>query len=405
MASFRNQVTRRDLIHGSAILLGGSVAGGASLRFTGRSVLGLDLAAGWTARGTAVEVDHGDVESLYFGDDANDDWLGVTWTGFNQDTTDLEFQIQLRGLEDGDVWSGEADANEFEILATGVVSVTGTSGDREFSWTDVFGEPLPVNVDDHAGIDVTEDFSIQDDGDCPRVRELEVRLYVDVIEEDLTEMVDDTSEISVTSHTGNCPGFEIVVTTGETSDVDTESATLLGELEELEGFDEATVSFEWGETGDGFPNTTPGQVVTEPESFDAQIESLTPDTEYEFRALAEAGDDTDVGETVTFSTPPEGTEPPEIDQFVVVDEEHQAHARATIEWAVSSNEDTIDDVTSSLYLDDSLEDYETENIGEPDAAGEHELESQHNADETFNVVLEVSDTQGYVTSQSQEITL
>ena len=405
MASFKKQVTRRDLIHGSGILLGSVAAGGASLSLFDRSVLALDPADGWTARGTAVEDQHGEVESFYFGDDADDDWIGITWTGFNQETTELAIQIQLRGLEDGDEWTGEANANEFEILATGVVTVTGTSGENKFSWTDIFGEPLPVNVDDHNGIHVTEDFSVQDNGPCPRSRELEVRLYVDVVEEDLTEMVDDTSEIFVTSHTGQCPGFAIGVRTGETTDVSPDSATMLGELEQLEGFDEAMVSFEWGESGAGLPNTTAGEVITEPESFDAHTESLTPDTEYEFRAVAEAGGDTDVGESKTFSTPPEGTDPPEIDQFDVIDQSHPVHAEVIVEWAVSSNEDKIDHVTSFLYLDNSLEDSESETIDASEATGEHTLDAHHGVGETFDVVLEVSDTQGYVTSQTQEVTL
>ena len=100
--------------------------------------------------------------------------------------------------------------------------------------------------------------------------------------------------------------FNISVETNAATDIGNFSATLNGELVDLD--DEATdadVFFEFGETVD--QNQTPTQTLTEPATFDELIDELEPNTTFEFRAVAEAQDAedntfTDEGDTLTFDT-------------------------------------------------------------------------------------------------------
>lgn len=94
----------------------------------------------------------------------------------------------------------------------------------------------------------------------------------------------------------------VSVTTHSATDVDEDSATLNGELTELENADDATVSFEYGETGDGFPDSVEVDTLASPGSFEETITGLDSDTEYEFKAVAESDEDSDEGSVETFTT-------------------------------------------------------------------------------------------------------
>jgi len=85
------------------------------------------------------------------------------------------------------------------------------------------------------------------------------------------------------------------------------AATLGGELTELRGAEAADVAFEYGRTGDGFPNETAAQSLSEPGAFEAAVDGLDPSAEYEFRAVAEAGTAGDTGNAETFTTDAEPT--------------------------------------------------------------------------------------------------
>ncbi|MFO8114016.1 MAG: metallophosphoesterase [Halorubrum sp.] len=92
------------------------------------------------------------------------------------------------------------------------------------------------------------------------------------------------------------------VTTDDATAVDETTATLNGALDDLGGADSADVSFEWGPSGDRSNATTP-QTLSATGSFSEELTGLESGTDYEFRAVAEAGDgDTDVGGVATFTT-------------------------------------------------------------------------------------------------------
>jgi LEA14-like dessication related protein len=80
-------------------------------------------------------------------------------------------------------------------------------------------------------------------------------------------------------------------------------ATLRGELTEIEGYDSAEVYFEWGEIGEGLPETTGGKTRIGPfVAVRNLISNLDTCTTYEYRAVAEAGGETVKGDIVEFET-------------------------------------------------------------------------------------------------------
>ena len=100
--------------------------------------------------------------------------------------------------------------------------------------------------------------------------------------------------------------FDLSVETNPATDISAFAATLNGELVELDAeATDADVFFQFGESVE--QNQTPTQTLTEPATFDELIDELDANTEYEFRAVAEAQDEenetfTDEGDILTFDT-------------------------------------------------------------------------------------------------------
>lgn len=96
----------------------------------------------------------------------------------------------------------------------------------------------------------------------------------------------------------------LAVTTDDATDVGSTTATLNGTLDDLGAFDEADVSFEYREadTDDEFEETD-AEALSTIDTFDADVDDLTPGTTYEYRAVAEADDETAFGVLVEFITP------------------------------------------------------------------------------------------------------
>jgi subtilisin len=95
----------------------------------------------------------------------------------------------------------------------------------------------------------------------------------------------------------------VAVSTDGASGVGTDTATLNGTLDDLGGASSADVYFEYGESGNGLPNTTATQTVSSAGGFSAELSGLASGTDYDFRAVADASDgDSDTGTTVGFTT-------------------------------------------------------------------------------------------------------
>lgn len=216
---------------------------------------------------------------------------------------------------------------------------------------------------------------------------------------------DSCTEPRTTAYPAAWETSRLAVETLDATDIGQTSATLNGELADL-GNDEATVSFDWGEAGTGLPNTTDPVTRGTPDSFDLEVASLDKDTDYEFRARAEAGDDVDTGVRRTFTTlAGEDTPSPTIDRFELEDRSNPEWARVGIDWAVSDGDSNLDTVESVLEYLDVEKDAESSSVSGPAAEGDHDLRYRDGHGITYYVTLIVTDTDGNRTSQTKQITL
>lgn len=135
------------------------------------------------------------------------------------------------------------------------------------------------------------------------------------------------------------------VSTHDATGVGTSSATLVGELTELQNADSATVYFEWGTKGSGLANTTSEEIVSSTGTFDASVSGLDSDTDYEFRAVARADGKTATGATSTFRTDTGQTTEgvPTIDELTGADVSNpkNPHVDAELQWAASIDESEL----------------------------------------------------------------
>ena len=98
------------------------------------------------------------------------------------------------------------------------------------------------------------------------------------------------------------PDVTVAVDTTDVTDVTDSAATFVGELVELEGTDSTSVRFDWRAEADGDWAETSSQVLQSPGSFSIGTTGFDANASYEFRAVARARDETDVGETRSFTT-------------------------------------------------------------------------------------------------------
>lgn len=97
------------------------------------------------------------------------------------------------------------------------------------------------------------------------------------------------------------PTGPLAVSTGRAAVVDDASATLEGSLDELPGAGVA-VGFEYRPVGADDWTTTATGTRSRPGTFGRRVEGLAPDTDYEFRARARAGDAVATGGVAGFAT-------------------------------------------------------------------------------------------------------
>ena len=196
---------------------------------------------------------------------------------------------------------------------------------------------------------------------------------------------------------------EVTVETNEAENIGETAATLNGELTQLENAEEATVYFEWGESGD-LSNTTSDQSLSSAGGFDETLSGLSSDTDYEFRAVAEAEGESDEGSTLTFTTDVEDDNgevesDPEIEVFDVDRRSSGPWNRAEVTWEVSHEDGALEEITTELLDGGTVLDSETTSISGFGASGEHELRTRDDADQ---VRIIVTDTEGNETEDIED---
>ena len=92
------------------------------------------------------------------------------------------------------------------------------------------------------------------------------------------------------------------VATDPASNVGSDSAQLNGELTDLGDYDEADAFFRYRETGASEWTETTVQTLSSAQVYDETVSGLDPETEYEFKAVADFDGEEETGDTLTFTT-------------------------------------------------------------------------------------------------------
>ena len=130
--------------------------------------------------------------------------------------------------------------------------------------------------------------------------------------DNITVCADANQEVAESREDNNCltniwpslvPELALAVSTSAATGITTTSATLHGSLDILVVYGSADVSFEWGTTYGALDQVTPPVTKTGTGDFSAVIGTLTPNTQYYFRAKATAGGTTVYGNELDFTTP------------------------------------------------------------------------------------------------------
>lgn len=219
----------------------------------------------------------------------------------------------------------------------------------------------------------------------------------------------DSDEGSFVTFTTSDADTAVAVTTDGASSVGETTATLDGTLDDLGGASSADVSFEWGQPGSGFPNTTSAQTLTSTGPFSTDLGDLTAGTDYEFRAVAAASDgDTDTGGTSSFTTDSgeTGDSAPAVESYSVTEAgSPNPHAEITASWKVSDADGDLAGVDIDVTdADGRVVDSARTSVSGSSASGSDSLTVKHARGETFDVVLTVTDGRDNTATASRTVT-
>jgi len=205
---------------------------------------------------------------------------------------------------------------------------------------------------------------------------------------------------------GSYGGGGFGVSTGDPTGVDATSATLGGELSDLDGADSADCYFEWRSVGASSWNTTAAQTLSGTGSYSTDIGGLSSGTDYEYRAVVTASDgDTDTGGTTSFTTD-SGSAAPSVDSYAVTEAgSPNPHAEITADWSVSDADGDLDTVTVEVAdASGRVLDSATTGVSGGSAGGTDEFEIKHANGQTFGVTVTVTDAARNSDSRTRSVT-
>lgn len=218
----------------------------------------------------------------------------------------------------------------------------------------------------------------------------------------VTDSAGNTSRDAVEVTVENEEEVDLTIETVGTRGVTESAATLVGELTSLDGVDEATVAFEWRESGTDSWYTTSGQSLDSVGEFSEDLSGLESDIEYEFRAIT-TDPEKRAGNTLTFSTEESEDEEnaaPTIEQFDIEDKSNPVWSRFDVDWTVSHPEGELDTVVTKLRYQGATVAAESTSVSGEEASFSHVVRVRGDVDE---VRLSVNDTDNNVTSETKDV--
>jgi len=202
---------------------------------------------------------------------------------------------------------------------------------------------------------------------------------------------------------------ELAVETGDVEATDHRTLLASGALSGLDGAERVDVAFRVRQTGDEGWESTDSQSIESIEPYEESISSLEPETEYEVEAVAESGDERATGETVTVETEPEPGHP-EIERFEPTDDSNGQFVRCHVNWNVSDRDENLELVATELRYageDEVLHRLASEIEG-GEESGIHTVRNSdrlEGAGEEYDVTLTVTDAEGNVTEETEQLSL
>lgn len=186
----------------------------------------------------------------------------------------------------------------------------------------------------------------------------------------------------------------LTVSTVGSTDVATTSATLVGELTEMQNTDSASVYFEWGPSNDGLTSKTAEQTVSATGQFEATLSDLSSGTDYDFRAVAAADGTVVTGATSSFQTTTEekteGT--PTIEHLTGADVSNpkNPHVDAELDWKATIADSEL--YAAELTLSDEngqLDSWQYDLSGQTAAEATETKKLPHRADEDTEYTVDL----------------
>ena len=239
--------------------------------------------------------------------------------GVYADVDDDTGEIRLNLTEENQRLAGDGVNGDAVTEIDNVFTATYTGDRGVYVW--LTDDEADDNLRFYSGGDPTNSF----EGEADEIRlttgdSIRVGFVVDTTDPDHGVEAIDTFTLHA-----EYPEETVAVETTAASDVTRSAAALGGELTELQGDDEAAVSYEYRETGASDWRETVPRALTSPDTVSETVTDLEPGTEYEYRAVATTDWTTDRGGIETFTTdartssdPPDptpsptpGEEPPE----------------------------------------------------------------------------------------------
>ena len=221
-----------------------------------------------------------------------------------------------------------------------------------------------------------------------------------------TDASDGDSDTGATATFTTSGDTSVVVSTGSASSVTGSSATLNGSLDDLGGASSADCYFEYRQAGSSSWTATSPQTRSSTGSFSDTVSGLASGTDYEFRAVADASDgDSDTGTTSTFTTTSSATAP-SIDSYVVTEAgSPNPHAEITADWDVSDADGDLSSVLVEVFDSSGTRvDYSRTSVSGASASGTDQFKVKKANNETFDVVLTVTDATDRTATATRTVT-
>ena len=216
--------------------------------------------------------------------------------GVYADVDDDTGEIRLNLTEENQRLAGDGVNGDAVTEIDNVFTVTYTGDRGVYVW--LTDDEADDNLRFYRGGDPTDSYEGEADGVRLTTGDsIRVGFVVDTTDPDHGVEAIDTFTLHA-----EYPEETIAVETTAASDVTRSAAALGGELTELQGDDEAAVSYEYRETGASDWRETVPRALTSPDTVSETVTDLEPGTEYEYRAVATTDWTTDRGGIETFTT-------------------------------------------------------------------------------------------------------